>query len=124
MCKLFVAVIIGVVFTTGLVAQDVTGRVVQAARASFAQMPVVRGVTQIEGQCGADGLAPAELTQWVSQDPFADIHWGCDPLMVGTRMGIGLAQRNEWFVRGQAGDLADCASGVFGAELLLAAVRR
>lgn len=68
------------------------------------------------------GLPLADLTDWFTEDPFDGSHWGRDPLRIGPVASIGLAARNEWFQRGQAGDIARCAAGEFGAELLVEAL--
>lgn len=65
------------------------------------------------------GFASASLTNWMTDDPFDDIHWGRQPLRVGPVMPVALAERDIWFKRGQSGDLASCAVGEFGADLLI-----
>lgn len=185
-------------------AQSVVSRMETAARVNFAAMPNVRIVSQIYGECGADGavslrvvyctssnqilvaadqLALPEigyllghafghavqvqhgvadvalrtirarrqdevvlrgyvdrqvdciagflvakagfdrglLTDWITDDPFDDIHWGRHPLKSGPVMPVPLVDRNIWFILGQSGDLAECAVGEFGADLLIAA---
>ena len=69
------------------------------------------------------GQEQAKLADWFTTEPFSGAHWGRDPLRVGPVVSIGLAARDEWFQRGQGGDLAACAPGEFTAELLLAALR-
>lgn len=90
--------------------------------------PVLRA--QVEGQvdCIAGflvaraGQASGRLVDWMSDDPFAKAHWGRDPLRVGPTVGVDLAARDDWFQRGQGGDLAACATADFGADLLIAAL--
>lgn len=103
---------------------DVALRTIQADRANEVALRafVAQQVDCIAGYIyQAAGLPMADLTAWFDGDPFADIHWGRDPLTRGPVMGIGVSARNAWFARGQAGDLSACAAGPFGADLLLAA---
>ena len=68
------------------------------------------------------GLSQNPVFAMFPNDPFPGTHWGRDPLEIGPRVTIGLEARDEWFRRGYlAPTLADCASGEFGAELLLRA---
>ena len=69
------------------------------------------------------GHAPANLGSWVSADPFSDVHWGRDPLSVGPVVSLPVEMRNQWFARGQGGDIAVCATQEFGSELLVKAYR-
>lgn len=99
-------------------------------RARPAEEAMLRGLVERQVDCIAGflvaraGLAPQRLVDWLSDDPFAGAHWGRDPLRVGPRVGVDLAARNDWFQRGQGGDLAACATADFGADLLIAALRR
>ena len=99
-------------------------------RARRAEEPMLRAQVESQVDCIAGflvaraGLAPARMTDWMSDDPFAGAHWGRDPLRVGPTVGVDLATRNDWFKRGQGGDLAACATADFGADLLIAALRR
>jgi hypothetical protein len=57
-------------------------------------------------------------------EPFTGSHWGRNPLRIGPKVSIGLAARAEWFGIGYAGEnLAVCAVGEMGADLLLEAYR-
>jgi predicted metalloprotease len=69
------------------------------------------------------GLPNASLTDWFEDKPFAGVHWGRDPLRIGPVVSIGLASRDDWFQRGQGGDLAVCGPGEFTADLLIDALR-
>lgn len=69
------------------------------------------------------GITEVSLVDWYTEEPFAGVHWGRDPLRVGPDVSIGLAARDEWFLLGQGADLANCAPGEFTSELLLAALR-
>ncbi len=69
------------------------------------------------------GVPPVSLGDWMTAEPFAGIHWGRDPLHVGPTVSIGLEARDQWFQRGQGGDLAQCAPGEFTADLLLDALQ-
>lgn len=70
------------------------------------------------------GLPKADLTDWMDQEPFTGSHWGRDPLTIGPQVSLGLSERAAWFARGQAGDLAACATEQFGADLLITALKR
>lgn len=105
---------------------DVALRTIRANRDQEAALraDVTRQVECLAGYLYRNaGLPPAELTDWFQTEPFADAHWGRNPLTVGPKVSIGLQERAAWFARGQGGNLADCATDRFGAELLLAAVR-
>ncbi len=99
-------------------------------RARPAEEAMLRGLVERQVDCIAGflvaqaGLPAAALTDWFDADPFADIHWGRDPLRVGPEISIGLEARAQWFAQGQAGDLAACAPGEFTADLLLDALQR
>jgi hypothetical protein len=69
------------------------------------------------------GLPDARLADWFTDEPFDGAHWGRDPLRVGPVVSIGLAARDDWFQRGQGGDLAVCAPGEFTSDLLVKALR-
>ncbi|WP_411645484.1 neutral zinc metallopeptidase [Loktanella agnita] len=90
---------------------------------------MLRGLVERQVDCIAGylvaraGLAPMQLGDLVTEEPLTDIHWGRDPLRLGPALSIGLGAREDWFLIGQAGDLAACAQGEFGAELLLAALK-
>lgn len=70
------------------------------------------------------GLTEVSLPDLFEDEPFAGTHWGRDPLRVGPQVSIGLGPRDDWFQRGQGGDLAVCAPGEFTAELLLLALKQ
>lgn len=97
-------------------------------RARRNEEEMLRGLVERQVDCIAGflvaraGLADAALTNWFSADPLSGAHWGRDPLRVGPRVSVTLAARNDWFQRGQGGDLAACAPGEFGADLLLDAL--
>lgn len=69
------------------------------------------------------GIAPTDLGDWFATDPFADAHWGRDPLSSGPVISVPLDMRQEWFDMGQGGFIGACATEAFGAELLLKAYR-
>jgi len=98
-------------------------------RANRDQEDVLRADVTRQVECVAGvfytraGLPRADLTDWFSTEPFTGSHWGRDPLSVGPKVSIGLAERAAWFARGQGGDLAACATQSFGAELLIAAFK-
>ncbi|MFT5649202.1 MAG: hypothetical protein ACJAXK_001540 [Yoonia sp.] len=99
----------------------------QTIRARPQDEVVLRGFVDRQVDCIAGflfakaGFAPASLATWMSADPFDDIHWGRNPLKVGPVMPVPLLDRDIWFRRGQSGDLAACAVGEFGADLLIEA---
>ncbi len=101
----------------------------QTIRANRDQEGALRADVTRQVECVAGflyqraGLGPADLTDWFDQEPFTDSHWGRNPLTVGPKVSIGLAERAAWFARGQAGDLNACATANFGADLLLAALK-
>ena len=105
---------------------DVALREITARRA---QEVALRGLVDRQVDCIAGflydlaGFAPASLTQWFTDDPFASVHWGRNPLHAGPVMPVPLADRDIWFRRGQGGDLANCGVGEFGSDLLIAAYR-
>ena len=88
---------------------------------------VLRGYVDRQVDCIAGflvakaGFDRGSLTDWMTDDPFDDIHWGRHPLRSGPVMSVPLVDRNVWFMLGQSGDLAVCAVGEFGADLLIAA---
>lgn len=47
------------------------------------------------------GLGKASLKDWFPEEPFTGSHWGRDPLRDGPQASIGLAARDEWFLKGQ-----------------------
>ncbi|SEW08171.1 hypothetical protein SAMN04488515_0963 [Cognatiyoonia koreensis] len=69
------------------------------------------------------GLPLVDLADWFSREPLTDSHWGRDPLSIGPKVSIGLDVRNQWFARGYRGQIADCATPRFGADLLIAAFK-
>lgn len=97
----------------------------QTIRARREDEVVLRGYVDRQVDCIAGflyakaGFAPASLADWMCADPFDDIHWGRQPLRVGPVMPVVLPERDIWFRRGQLGDLAACAVGEFGADLLI-----
>lgn len=99
-------------------------------RARRAEEPVLRNAVERQVDCIAGflvaraGLAPARLSDWMTDDPFAGAHWGRNPLRIGPAVSVDLDARDDWFGRGQGGDLTACATAEFGADLLIAALRR
>lgn len=99
-------------------------------RARRSEEAMLRGLVEQQVDCIAGFLVAragqpfSSLTQWFSDEPFAGIHWGRDPLRGGPKVRIGLAARNDWFERGQGGDLAACAPGEFTSDLLVEALRQ
>lgn len=97
-------------------------------RARRPEEEMLRGLVERQVDCIAGflvaraGLPPASLTDWFDAEPFAGSHWGRDPLHIGPEVSIGLAARAEWFAIGQGGDIAACAPGEFGSDLLVAAL--
>ena len=69
------------------------------------------------------GIAPTLLTEFLDEDPFPGVHLGRNPLRVGLVMPAPLADRDDWFAIGQRGDMAACAVGELGPELLVQAYR-
>ncbi len=90
---------------------------------------MLRGLVEQQVDCIAGflvaraGVPPVSLRDWMRVEPFTGIHWGRDPLHVGPSVSIGLDTRDEWFQRGQGGDLGQCAPGEFTADLLLTALQ-
>ncbi|MBE0413462.1 hypothetical protein [Yoonia sp.] len=90
---------------------------------------MLRGLVERQVDCLAGffvaraGLPRSDLTGWFNTDPLAAAHWGRDPLRIGPRVRVALDARNDWFQRGQGGELAACAVGEFGAELLVQALK-
>jgi hypothetical protein len=85
---------------------------------------VTRQVECIAGFLTARAGLPVLDFAVFEDEPFAGSHWGRNPLRIGPKVSIGLAARAEWFGIGFAGEnLAVCAVGEMGAELLLAAYR-
>jgi hypothetical protein len=85
---------------------------------------VTRQVECIAGVIfAAAGFPETDLRDLYDAEPLTGSHWGRNPLRVGPKVSIGLDARAEWFATGQKGDLAACAVGEFGAELLLEARR-
>lgn len=72
----------------------------------------------IYARAGGDTVS---LATWFSSEPLTDSHWGRNPLTIGPKVSIGLAERDRWFQRGQASGLAACATPNFNADLLIAA---
>lgn len=85
---------------------------------------VTRQVECIAGFLLARAGMSADLSAHFAEEPFADAHWGRNPLSVGPVVSIGVDARAEWLARGQeAPTLAACAVGEMGADLLLRAYR-
>ena len=88
---------------------------------------VLRGYVDCQVDCIAGflvakaGYDRGSLVHWMANDPFGDIHWGRHPLKLRPVMPVPLVERNIWFMRGQLGNLAVCAVGEFGVNLLIAA---
>ena len=98
-------------------------------RARRSEEAMLRGLVTRQVECIAGflvaraGLPAASLTDWMTEEPFTGSHWGRDPLRIGPKVSIGLAERDAWFQVGQAGDLAVCGPGEFTADLLLGALK-
>ena len=98
-------------------------------RARRNEEQMLRGLVARQVDCIAGflvaraGLPGASLSDWFTQEPFAGVHWGRDPLHIGPKVSIGLAARDRWFQTGLAGDLQACAPGEFTSDLLIAALR-
>ncbi|MEO0912973.1 MAG: hypothetical protein AAFY59_08280 [Pseudomonadota bacterium] len=61
---------------------------------------------------------------WATEEPFTGSHWGASPIARGPKVSIGLAARNDWFLKGRdSDDFAACATERFSADLILRAVR-
>ncbi|MEJ6398216.1 neutral zinc metallopeptidase [Yoonia sp. 208BN28-4] len=78
----------------------------------------LRGMVERQVDCLAGflmaraGMQQGSPAQWFDADPFADAHWGRNPLSVGPVISIDLAARDEWFNVGQrASTPAACAVG-------------
>ncbi|MEM6595582.1 MAG: hypothetical protein AAF672_12405 [Pseudomonadota bacterium] len=68
------------------------------------------------------GGAEFEITDFYETEPLTKSYWGRNPLSIGPRVSIGIEARQEWFDIGLEGDLAACAPGEFGSELLIDAL--
>ena len=90
---------------------------------------MLRGLVTRQVECIAGflmsrgGLETLALSQMFAEEPFTGAHWGRDPLRIGPKVSIGLAERDAWFQIGLGGDIAACAPGEFSADLLLEALR-
>lgn len=103
---------------------DIALREVRARRDEEASLRamVTRQVECIAGFLHKKASVPPRFTEGV--EPFTGSHWGRNPLRIGPQVSIGAQTRMEWLSRGYGtGDLAACASGEIGAELLLKAFR-
>ncbi len=97
-----------------------------AIRANRPKEAFLRGQVSRQIDCLAGviytraGFSQAELVDWFKDEPFIGAHWGRNPLRVGPRASIGLAARNEWFVKGQMGaEPSVCAVPELPIELLV-----
>ncbi|MCY4180168.1 MAG: hypothetical protein OXD48_07830, partial [Litoreibacter sp.] len=68
------------------------------------------------------GGSAFEIKAHYREEPLTRSYWGRNPLSLGPRVSIGISARQEWFDIGLKGDLAACAPGEFGSELLLEAL--
>ncbi len=68
------------------------------------------------------GAAAFEISKYYDEEPLTKSYCGRNPLSVGPRVSIGTDARQDWFDIGLKGDLAACAPGEFGSELLLDAL--
>ena len=97
-------------------------------RARRSEEVMLRGLVERQVDCIAGFLvaraqvSAASLQDWFSEEPFAGIHWGRNPLHIGPQVSIGLGPRAEWFAIGQNGDIAACRPGEFSSDLLVAAL--
>ena len=69
------------------------------------------------------GLGPLDLEDLFDADPFADIHWGRNPLRIGPQISVPLADRATWFAVGQSNGVVACAPGEFTSDLLIDALQ-
>ena len=105
---------------------DVALRTIRARRS---EEVTLRGYVEWQVDCIAGflfwraGIAPTSLTEFLDEDPFPGVHWGRNPLRVGPVVPAPPADRDDWFAIGQRGDIAACAVGEFGSELLVQAYR-
>ena len=86
---------------------------------------VTRQVDCVAGVLMASaGLAPADLNQLFTTEPFTDVHWGRQPINSGSRVTIGLAARSQWYDIGYtARDFAACSVDEMSSDLIVAALR-
>lgn len=86
---------------------------------------VTRQVECVAGVLMASAdLAPADLAQLFTGEPFTNAHWGRQPINSGPRVSIGLAARVQWYDIGyDARDFAACSVGEMSSELIVAAQR-
>lgn len=89
----------------------------------------LRGLVTRQVECIAGfltaraGLAAIDLSVEFTEEPFVGSHWGRNPLRIGPRVSIGTQARAKWYAVGYRGDIADCAVGEMGSELLVEALR-
>ena len=85
---------------------DVALAAIQANRPqeAFLRGQVSRQIDCLAGVIYARaGFPQSRLSDWFSDEPFTGSHWGRNPLRIGPKASIGLAARDDWFVKGQAG---------------------
>lgn len=112
------------------VRHGVADRALAAIRAEPAREAELRAMVTGQVECLAGVLVaraggvrggPAD---WFAEEPFTGSHWGAAPLSRGPQVRIGLALRDKWFRVGAASrDVAECAVGEMGADLLVRAQR-
>jgi predicted metalloprotease len=78
---------------------------------------MLRGLVERRVDCIAGflvqgaGLPTMDLPVLFQNDPLDSPHWGRDPLRIGPVADVPIAERNDWFKRGQEGDIGACAPG-------------
>lgn len=112
------------------VRHGVADRALAAIRAEPAREGDLRAMVTSQVECLAGVLVARAGGQrgspldWFETAPFTGSHWGAAPLSRGPQVRIGLALRDKWFRVGAASqDVADCAVGEMGADLLVRAER-
>jgi hypothetical protein len=102
----------------------------RAIRNRRSEEDALRGMVTRQVDCVAGvlmasaGLAPADLAQLFTTEPFTDAHWGRQPINSGPRVTIGLAARSHWYNIGYtARDISVCSVGEMSSELIVAALR-
>ena len=86
---------------------------------------VERQVDCIAGAVLAQAGGPLpDLAALFADDPLDQPHWGRNPLSRGPHLPVPLQERQMWLATGYDSGVAACAVGEFGADLLVAALRR
>jgi hypothetical protein len=102
----------------------------RAIRNRRSEEDALRGMVTRQVDCVAGvlmasaGLAPSDLAQLFTTEPFTDAHWGRQPINSGPRVTISLAARLQWYDIGYtARDFAACSVGDMSSDLIVAALR-